>query len=341
MIFRLRIWVATLALALGAPVAARAQAPETVRVAVEWSLQSLHAFLHLADARGEFARRGVVVPIARGFGTLDTVNRVARGETDIGFGDLNVALTYNLTADPARRVVIVAPIYDESEAALVTWASEARVPADLRRKRLAAPAGVSARVLFPLFAEANGVAAGDVVWQNVSASLREFTLVKRQADGIAGSISTMLPLLRASGVAEGELTIFRYADFGVELLGFGFFARVDTVAARPTALRAFAGGAYAGIQAMLTDPAAGIGALVDRFPYIDAASEAYRWEIVRDRTLLTLNARQNGFGTLPPARVERRVAALARAAGVANPPAAGEMSTDRFLPPLDERRVPR
>ena len=107
MIFRLRIWVATLALALGAPVAARAQAPETVRVAVEWSLQSLHAFLHLADARGEFARRGVVVPIARGFGTLDTVNRVARGETDIGFGDLNVALTYNLTADPARRVVIV------------------------------------------------------------------------------------------------------------------------------------------------------------------------------------------------------------------------------------------
>ncbi len=317
------------------------QSPEKLTVALEWAPQSLHAFLHLAEARGEFARRGVAVSINRGFGTLNTVNRVANGEVDVGFGDLNVALAFNLTADPARRVTIVAPIYDESEAALVTWASEARVPADLRRKRLAAPAGVSVRVLFPLFAQANGIAAGDVVWQNVAASLREFALAKRQADGIAGSISTMLPLLRASGVDESELTIFRYADFGVELLGLGFFARADTAAAKQAALGGFAGGAYAGLQAMLADPAAGIAALMARYPYIDGQAEAYRWEIVRDRTLLTLGARQNGFGTLEPARIERRLAVLALATGAQNPPAASQMFTDRFLPPLGERRVPQ
>ncbi|MFN7191909.1 MAG: ABC transporter substrate-binding protein [Rhodospirillales bacterium] len=311
-----------------------------VRMAMEWSLQGLHAYIPYAAAKGEFAKRGVEVDFGRGYGTFDTVNRVANGDIDVGLGDLNVALAFNLAAAPDRRVVIVASLYDESEAALVARAKEIRTPADLKRRRLAAPPGVSARILYPLFARAANPDASEVVWQNVSANLREFVLAKSQVDGIVGSISTILPSLRNMGVQESELTVFRYADYGIELLGLGLFVRADATARMPDKIAGVVGGAIAGLKLMLVDPEAGVAALRTVDPLIEPGTELYRWQLARDRTLLTLNVRQNGIADLAPARVQRRLAALAEATGSQASLNADDVYTSRFLPPLAERTLP-
>lgn len=328
------------AMALAGIPSGPARAQERLSIAIEWAFQSLHAFLHAANREREFERRNLAVHLNRGFGSLNTVNRVAAGEVDVGFGDLNVALTYNMTAESERRVIIFAPIYDESEAAIVALASETRIPADLRRQRLAAPAGVSARLLFPMFAAANGLQPGDVVWQNVTPNLRELALAKRQVAGIAGSVSTMLPLLRASGVPTSDLQIFRYPDYGVDLLGFGFFARVDTIRNREAALTSFAAGVYAGVRNMLLDPTRGIEALASVYPYIDREVEAYRWQIARDVTMLNNRVRQSGIGSLAAERLANRLEAIARIASRELTLRPGDVFTDRFMPQADLRRVP-
>ncbi len=322
------------------PVAAQSPAePQPARFAVEWQLQSLHAFVAVAEAKGEYAKRGTRVALERGYGTLNTVQRVASGEVDFGFGDLNVALAHNLQAPAAQRVTIVASVYDESEAALITRNKDIRTAADLKRRRIAAPPGVSARILFPLFAQGAGLAPTDVVWQNISPNLREFVLAKSQVDGIVGSISTILPSLKVMGTGESELTVFRYADYGVELLGLGMFVRNDHLASDETRIRAVVGGSLAGIMLMLENSGDGIAALRSVDPFVEPTTEQYRWEIARDRTLLTPHTRVAGLAALQTARVERRLASLATATNSTAQLKAADVYTDRFLPPVSERAL--
>jgi NitT/TauT family transport system substrate-binding protein len=55
--------------------------------------------------------------------------------------------------------------------------------------------------------------------------------------------------------------------------------------------------------------------------------------------MLTPNSRANGLGHLDMARARTLVQVNAEALGVANPPSAESMFTDRFLPPRSERMV--
>jgi NitT/TauT family transport system substrate-binding protein len=82
-----------------------------------------------------------------------------------------------------------------------------------------------------------------------------------------------------------------------------------------------------------------MAAIKKREALFDEALEARRFAMTRDRSILTPNVRQNGFGYLDMSRAETLVRVNAEAYGVQNPPTAASMFTDRFLPPAAERQV--
>ena len=67
--------------------AARAQSPTNVKFVIDFTYQGNHAIWGLALAQGLFTREGLAVTMNRGYGSGDTIVKVASGAYDVGFAD--------------------------------------------------------------------------------------------------------------------------------------------------------------------------------------------------------------------------------------------------------------
>jgi NitT/TauT family transport system substrate-binding protein len=84
-------WLAVALLALCSvlfsPALATAQAK--VKLVLDWQIQGPQAPFITAKATGAFTRQGLDVTIDRGTGSQKTIELVATGTYDIGYGDVN------------------------------------------------------------------------------------------------------------------------------------------------------------------------------------------------------------------------------------------------------------
>jgi NitT/TauT family transport system substrate-binding protein len=314
--------------------------PRALRLMLDWTPQGYHAAWFLAAERGHFAREGLNVTIQRGFGSGDVVTKLAAGAAEIGFGDPGAVVKHN--ADhPARAVVNVFQYFDRTLAGVITVAGRGiETPADLRGKRIAAPAGDSGRVLFPVFAKANGLAPGDVTWITVAPPLREPMLHRGEADAITAFVSGAFFNLRALGQREADIRMFRFNDYGVDVFGNALLLPAELAVKEPEMVRGFVRATLAGLKDALTDPAAAIAAVRAREPLADVPLETERMRFIMREAVLTPTAREKGVGHVDPARAAATVTAMAEAFDVTNPPAAESFMLTQFLPPAAERMLP-
>jgi NitT/TauT family transport system substrate-binding protein len=324
-------------LAAGAAVPARAQAQIPIRFAWDWAPQGYHAIWAMAEARGFFRDAGLRVQQDRGYGSGDTITKVATGAYDLGFADINALVQFN-ARNPNQRVIAVAMVFDSNPAAVVTLRRTGiRSAADLRGRNLGAPEGESSRVLFPVFARAAGIDPASVRWTSMTASLRESMLATGQVDAITGLMQSAVFGLRAAGVPAADIVSLPYAAAGVDLYGHGIITSAAFAERNPEAVRAFVRASIVGLKATLADPAAGMAAMKKREDLFDTALELERFNMTRDAAIMTDNVRRTGFGMMELERMKRLVAINAEVNGIANPPAAETIFSTAFLPPQPER----
>ncbi|PZW50507.1 NitT/TauT family transport system substrate-binding protein [Humitalea rosea] len=338
--FRRRsILAAALCLAALLPARSEAQtpAPAPVRFSWDWAPQGYHAIWALAEERGLFRDAGLRVQMDRGYGSGDTISKVATGAYDVGFADVNALVQFN-ARNPDRRVIAVQMVFDTNPAAVVTLRrSGIRTAADLRGRNLGAPEGESSRVLFPVFARAAGVDASTIRWTSMTANLRETMLATGQVEAITGLQMAAVFSLRAAGVPAQDIVVLPYAAAGVDLYGHGIITSAAFAESHPEVLRGFLRASLGGLRAALADPAAGMAAMKRREPLFDEALELERFAMARDVAILTDGVRQKGFGTMEPDRMARLVAINAEVNQIANPPAPESLYSTAYLPPLADR----
>jgi NitT/TauT family transport system substrate-binding protein len=106
-----------LALALGGlattTISGQAQTKPSINLkfALDFTIQGPQGMFLLALEKGYFAQEGLNVTIDRGFGSGDTVQKVAAGTYDMGFGDINSAIEFS-AKNPNNAVIGVAMIYN-------------------------------------------------------------------------------------------------------------------------------------------------------------------------------------------------------------------------------------
>jgi NitT/TauT family transport system substrate-binding protein len=309
-----------------------------VKFALDWALQGNHAMWTMAADKGHFAKENLNVTMDRGFGSGDTVVKVASGAYDIGFGDINALVPFN-AQNPDRRVKAVFVVFDQSLSAVITYRNAGVVePKDLAGKTLAAPEGEASRLMFPAFARANGVDASKVSWQAVTPQLRETMLAQKRVDGITGFVSTSVFNLRAAGVDPNSLLVMRYNDRGVDILGNAILVTDAYLQRNPKVVEAFIRATIAGMKDLIADPAAGMAQLKKRDPLLNEALELERWGMVRDLVVLTPHVRANGFSEIAPARLEAAVRTVGEAYNVADKVKGADVYTAAHLPPQAQRR---
>ena len=331
-----RAILAGAALGLGAPAVLRAQAVP-MKFVVDYAYQGNHAIWGLGLARGLFRAQGLDVTMDRGYGSGDTIVKVASGAYDIGFADINGLVKFN-AQNPGKRVINVLQGFDRTLTAIITLRkSGIRGIADLPGHSIGGQDFDASRLLFPAFARVNHIDAGSVTFRSIAPNLRESILVQGQVDAITGFTSTSFFNLTNIGVAPRDIVMFPFAEYGLDLYGNAVVVREDYLAAHPAQVAGFVRGTIASTQDLLADPAAGMAAMKARDPLFDSDLEMRRWDLVRDHAYLTPAVKANGFGFVDPARIALTIEVNAAAYGIDKPPAPENLYTTAFLPPQADR----
>ncbi len=324
-------------LMIGALSHATAQTP-TVRLVLDFAIQGQQSPFVLAADGGYFARAGVEVRIDRGYGSADAVAKVVSGAYDMAFADIGALIQVN-GKKVGPQVVDVFQVYDVAPMLVLSLKkSNIRTPSDLAGKRLASPPGASSRVMFPLFAAANGLDPSAVNWLDVTPQLREMLLVRGQTDATTALVTDLAGLERL-GIAENDLDIMRYRDFGVALYGHCILTTSQFATKNPDAVRRVVRGFADALKAAIADPAAAIAAIKKREPLIDEKVERGRLDLVIANAIVTDRVRHDGLSAVDPDRMKQTIEMVAKTFNI---PAA-DMSTiytPDYLPPREQLQLP-
>lgn len=333
---------ATVALLAAAACAAHAQSPTRIRFAADWVLQGPQAPFLLPHENGCYEKAGLDVTTDRGFGSGDTVIKVAAGTYDVGFADINAMIEYNARQPKAdERLISFFMIYDGASLSIITRKDTGiSRPADLVGRTIAAPPGDASRRLFPVLAKANGFDPAAVKWMNVSPELRETMLARKTADAISGAAFTGYIGVRAVGVPKDDVVVMRFPQYGASLYGSALVVKPAFAAAHAPAITAFTQCVADGIAQSIRQPEAAIEALYNRDRLINRQVEMERLQLSLDWSIVTPWVREKGLSQIDPARLDKSLQEVAAAFDIPVP-AAADVYTDRYLPPRARLMLPR
>jgi NitT/TauT family transport system substrate-binding protein len=336
-----RLWAAVvIGMVVAGSFATSALAQEKIRFMLNWKRDGSNAEFFLAQERGYFKAEGLDVTLDAGEGSSAPIVRIASGAYEAGFGDINSMVQYD-SLHPEKPELVVLCFYDKAPMAIITLKKTGITkPQDLVGKKIGAPQNDAGYQLFPAFAKATGLDATKITFENVMPAVREPLLVKGQLDAITGFDSTSFFALKALHVPASDVTILYYADYGLQLYSNSIIVSKAFADKSPKAVAGLVRAVTRGYLDSIKDPQAAIDALVRVEPISDRALELEKLRWLLERNIATPHAREIGFGTVEPARIEKSIDVVTAAFNLQRRPTASEVYTDRFLPPLAERKLP-
>src|SRR5437660_3705216 len=187
-----------------------AEGQPQVRCALDWPIQGPQAPFITAKALGAFATHGLDVTIDRGTGSQKTIEQVATGTYDLGYGDINSMIEYNVK-NPQTPLIAVGMVLNSPPFALLSLKRYGiREPKDLKGASIGAPAGDAPRRRWPICAKNVGLPADSVTWTNMAPPLREPALVKGDVKAISGfSFTGFLNLTENLKIPEADVVALK------------------------------------------------------------------------------------------------------------------------------------
>src|SRR5438445_1004155 len=143
---------AVLLLAAGGPAWS---APKEVRYILDFMPDGFHAPYYVALDKGFFTEEGLNVKISRGYGSGDTVLKLAAGQYDIGLAAIGALITARANENAAVKGIMLYLTRDM----LTMWVrDEGKIatPKDLEGKTISTTPGNGHFVMFPAFAKGAG-----------------------------------------------------------------------------------------------------------------------------------------------------------------------------------------
>jgi NitT/TauT family transport system substrate-binding protein len=337
---RARLIAGLVVLAVGGVGSMEAQAQTKVKFALDWQIQGPQAPFITAKAMGAFTWQGLDVTIDRGTGSQKTIEQVATGTYDMGYGDINSMIEYNVK-NPQQPLIAVGIVLNAPPFALLSLKRYGiQQPKDLKGAAIGAPAGDAPRRLWPIFARNAGVPADSVTWTNMAPPLREPALVKGDVKAISGFYFTgFLNLTENLKIPESDVVAFKYSDYGIDLYGNAVVVRVDWLKANEDTVRKFLTALTTGFKATLKDPKAAIVHVKAAEPLSNEATELKRLQLAIAANMVNDEVRRNGLLAIDPARMQRAIEQVVVAFELGTKPTVAQVFTGAYLPPAADRKV--
>ncbi len=207
-----------------------AQTRDKIIFSLNWVPYGLHYGVFAAEAQGFYRDANLDVDIQRGYGSGDTVKRVATGAADFGMAD-----TASLIIGRGKGLEVkqVAVILDRA-ADVIFYVKGVGIekPSDLEGHSLGAATGETPLNLLPVFAAGAKFDPKKIRIVNLTPPAKFPTLVSKGVDSIV-ALATEAPAVQSAADKAGiKLGRFDYSDFGVDYYSIGLIASDETLAKR-------------------------------------------------------------------------------------------------------------
>lgn len=322
--------------------AGAAYAQETkIKFQLDWRFEGPAALFLASKAKGYYQQEKLDVTIDAGNGSGGAVARVASGTYDMGFADLAALMEFNANNPTApQKPVAVMMVYNNTPAAVFALKkSGIKTPADLAGKKLGAPVFDAGRKAWPVFAKANGLNPAGSNWVSMDPPLRETMLAKGDVDAITGFYFTSLLNLNARGIKDEEVVVLPYADFGVKLYGNAIITTEAFLQKNPEAVKAFLRAFTKGVKDVIADPDGSIKFVKERDPLIDETLEKRRLKLALSSSVVTPDARAEGFGEIRAPRLALMASQVSDAYATKERINADKVFNSAYLPSKELRNI--
>jgi len=317
-----------------------AQAQETaIKFQLDWRFEGPAALFLVPVAKGYFKDEKLNVTVDAGNGSGGTVTRVASGTYDMGFADLAALMEFHANNPTApNKPVAVMMVYNNTPAAVLALKkSGIKTPADLNGRRLGAPVFDAGRKAWPIFAKANNITG--VTWTAMDPPLRETMLVRGDIEAITGFSFTSLLNLEARGIKADDVVILPYPSYGVKLYGNAVIVGEEFLKKNPEAVKAFLRAFSKGMKDVIADPKGSIATVKARDGIINEELETRRLKLALDATVLTADAKAEGFGEAKGGRLALMASQVSDAFATKERVNAAAVWNGAYLPSAAERDI--
>jgi NitT/TauT family transport system substrate-binding protein len=229
--------------ALGVTVAvvawvAAADAADKVRFQTDWLPSGEHAMYYGGWQKGIFAEEGIDITITRGYGSGDTVAKLAGGAFDFGIADMATVLTAR--ARQNVPVKTIAALYTQSPHSLFVLKSSGITGfKGLEGKKISITPGNSHKFYFPKVAEKSGTDPSKIVWVNMDGAAMAAQLIAKNVDAAPFYSIHHYYINKAAKAAGEEIIPLPFVEVGFKIYAASVIATDETVAKRPELTKRF------------------------------------------------------------------------------------------------------
>lgn len=326
--------------AFGLAAPAAADELKKLRLSLSFTLDASSTAYVYAKSSGRFAKAGFDVALDASAGSGDSINRVASGAYDMGVADLSPLIQFAAAnSDKAPRAVYV-PLDLAQHTVMGRKSAGIAAPQDLVGKTVGGATGEAAFMIFPLFAQKVGLDLSKVDLKRTDVRLREAMFLRGDFQAIIGFDASLWPNVKSQGMTRDQVTMINFGDYGLKLYGASVLASRDFLRNDPEGVRRLVAAINAAWIDILKDPRPALAALTAADPMLNLDTETERLKMIVDGHVNTPGAREAGLATVDPQRLQAQIDTVAAAFELKRKPAADEIYTAEFLPPLSQRALP-
>jgi NitT/TauT family transport system substrate-binding protein len=332
---------AAVACAIACPAGAQTPAPTqtNVKFSLDGKVEGPSAVFLLPLDKGYFRAQGLAVTVDEAATPLEPISRVASGNYDMGFADINAVIRYR-DQNPTAPIKVVFMVYNKPPYSVVARKSKGITePKHLEGKRLGAPPTGTTTGVWPLFAKINAIDVPKVTIEAIAIPVRAPMIAAGQLDAALGFSFRLYVDVKDRGVDVNDIVLMPMANYGVKLYGNAIVVNSKFAAEKPAAVKGFLQAFLRGLKESVRRPGEAIESILRRDDLAKREVELERLRMAVRDNILTPEVRAEGYGGILPARLDEAIEQLAQVHNFKAKPKAQDVFDSSFLPAPSERAV--
>ena len=253
---------------VGPHASTRALAADQVTLALDWIVNGTHAGYFVALEKGFYAGNDLNVTIVRGYGSGDTIKRLASGRANFAVADMGALV--GARANDDVPVKAVAAVYGKAALGLL-YLKESGIngPKDLEGRALGRSAAGASVLMLPGFFKINGVDRGKVNEAVIDATSFLPMLLARKVDAVSEQ-SIHLPRFQRAAEKQGlHVAAMRFADFGLVAYGNMVMTTDSSIKDNPDLVKRFTQATVKGLAYAFDKPQEAVAILQKQHREVD------------------------------------------------------------------------